>query len=844
MSQFTSRPLSSDVVATLTRLRRQIRSYVFWEGVALVIAFAGVLFWGSFLIDALYFNISRLELPRWLRALFLIASIGSLAGGLVSLLAFRTLRVMRGRALALLLERRFPQLGDGLITAVEAADGDWQPHSPLEQAMLKRTVAEASRMVQRLDMSSVFDPRPLRRAAVAAVVLVVSILGLAVVDSAAMGRWVEGYWYLHSGYWPRKTELVVKVVVQPGDRVREFDGKRYRHPRGGDLQLIVETVDGKEVPDRVQLDYRLRRGSWRRTYLTSTGDQPFQQGFPALLDDLEFWVSGGDFAAAAPWHVQVVDPPRLDALEVHAVYPAYTGLNETDESGQTVRTTLPMLGSQMTLPIGTDVLFVASANKPLAQARVEIDAGPERYEWTIRRTASANTINTAGAAVASGNGGEPATADVAPTGASPSAVLTARARDDLPQSRAGWEPGVAAEFFSDDGLTLRLPFVLRHQGEIALRDLIASVQSEGGHLPAVVPWPADSLLRIHLEDEDGIASPEPIRLNLNSQIDQPPVIDVELKGISSSITRQARIPVAGWIRDEYGVRTVRFDYSIDNETEWKSQELVSPPTEIVREFELARSPTQRYERFDVLPLDLSIKQRLSLTIYAADGDTLYGPNEQRSQKFVFTVVPVEELLSLLYARELNLRKRFEQTLSELKDLQKDLILHRGRAESMESETGDVRQQTQSALLACGERSLHAIRKAATEVQAVEASFQEIREELVNNAAETPQNMERLENKIIAPMTRANAEAFPAVDVAIGLFSLANQQGRNPASAIAQSEEELSRLITTLERVLLEMRKLETFHEALELLKSIIGAQDEISEKTKAERKARALRALD
>jgi hypothetical protein len=41
-----------------------------------------------------------------------------------------------------------------------------------------------------------------------------------------------------------------------------------------------------------------------------------------------------------------------------------------------------------------------------------------------------------------------------------------------------------------------------------------------------------------------------------------------------------------------------------------------------------------------------------------------------------------------------------------------------------------------------------------------------------------------------------------------------------------------------------MRKLETFHEALELLKSIINAENELMEDTRRQRKEKALRALE
>ena len=41
-------------------------------------------------------------------------------------------------------------------------------------------------------------------------------------------------------------------------------------------------------------------------------------------------------------------------------------------------------------------------------------------------------------------------------------------------------------------------------------------------------------------------------------------------------------------------------------------------------------------------------------------------------KYVFTIIPEEELLSMLYGRELNLRKRVEQIVTESKTSLKEL----------------------------------------------------------------------------------------------------------------------------------------------------------------------------
>lgn len=817
--------LPPEVVRRLDGLRGAIRRYLLWQGLAAVVVVIGALFWGSFLIDTLYFVASRLEIPRWARAVFLIATLGTLAAVTVSLLGFRLFRALRSRALALVLERRFPALGDRLITAVEVAEGTMPAGSGYHRAMLERTLHDAARQLEHVDMTQVFDPRPFRRTVITAVLLFVSILGLAVVDSAAMERWVSGYLELSPTYWPRETVLDVKILTQPGDRIRTFQNGVYRHPRGGELALLVSVAEGKKRPDRVRLDYRLASGGIKRQYLSATGDQPFQQVFPALLDSLEIWVSGGDYAMLAPLRVEVVDPPKLDQLAVDVNYPLYTRLNRLDQSGQPARTEIVVQGASVSLPLGSDGILRGQTNKPLRSVRLELDADGERFEILLGAQTPIDATEAAGAE---------------------SASVTLRAREGQPQRRAEWPAGR----LSADRTEFLVPLLLRADGGSALKESIVAATDGTAALPSVLPWPADALLRMSLEDADGITSPEPTRLTLTGIVDQPPVLELELQGIGMSITRMARIPVKGLIRDDYGVAKVHFEYQIDGQGDWLPQPLIRPPGDVVREFLLSRTDTELYERFDVLPLDLSVKQKLALSVVAEDADDWKGPNRQRSQKFLFTIVSVEELLSQLYTKEMNLRRRFEQIIVELKDLEKDLTLHHQKAEQAERlKAGDAagledRRQMLLQIAASGERSLLAIRKNAGEMSSIEASFREIREELVNNSAETPQDMERLESKILEPLARVNEQDFPAVDKALGLFKLANDQERDPRGAIDTAKQELNGLVERLERILLEIKKRATIQELVEMLKSTKSELDGIIDDTKTQRKRNALRVLE
>jgi hypothetical protein len=65
MALHSQSELPPEAAAVLDRLRSRIRRYVLLEGLALVVAVMGALFWGSFLIDWVYFQLSRLELTRW-----------------------------------------------------------------------------------------------------------------------------------------------------------------------------------------------------------------------------------------------------------------------------------------------------------------------------------------------------------------------------------------------------------------------------------------------------------------------------------------------------------------------------------------------------------------------------------------------------------------------------------------------------------------------------------------------------------------------------------------------------------------------------------------------------------
>ena len=827
--------LPPEARSILEQLKSRIRSYVFWEGLALVVIVLGTLFWLSFVFDWAYFHLSHLELPRWFRATVLTIGISLVAMGAFSWIGMRLFRGFRTKALALVLERRFPELNDRLVTAVEAAEGLVETESPVTAAMLQKTLRDVAQVAQRLDLGSVFDSQPLRRASIIATGLIASVLGLMVVDSAAMERWVNGYLGLRDGYWPRETELVVKVVVQPGDQLRDFVDGRYRHPKGGDLALQIEVPKGKIPPERIRLDSRMGRGL-SQVWLTPSSDQVFRHTYVGLIENVRLWVSGGDYSHARPYSIEVVPPPEVTRVTLSSLYPDYTGLNRRTANG-IERTSNELKGAQISLPIQTDFVMQIAANKPLQQARIEGDAGNDRWEIVL-------------------------TSD---SGGTSSATILLKSQVGKPQVQLAIPPShETGTPWSSDRTTFSLPWILAANGAERLPELMRATAESGQPLLLPIPLPPDGLLRITLEDADQITSPAPTRFTINGIADQPPIVETKLKGIGTSITRKARIPIAGTVIDDYGVASASFQFKVDDNAEWQKRDLAVPPKDATREFVLQRADQEPYERFDVLPLDLSIKQRLTLAISALDACTVPGSSSQTpvatandnsaastahqalGLKFVFTIIPEEELLSMLYGRELNLRKRVEQIITECKATLAELKgQHQKLADSrLSSADGEALKSNAPGLNTAADRSLHGIRKNAIETAGVESAFAEIREELINNAADTPAMLERLDQRILAPLNTINTRNFPSLDGALGLFRLSLDKGTDPNPPLESSIDETTTLIQKLEEVLGEMAEMARFDAVLEDLKKTIKAQVDNLEETKRKRKEKAIKALE
>jgi hypothetical protein len=363
---------------------------------------------------------------------------------------------------------------------------------------------------------------------------------------------------------------------------------------------------------------------------------------------------------------------------------------------------------------------------------------------------------------------------------------------------------------------------------------------------------SDTTLLFTLVDTDGIRNREPIRLALSAVADEPPRVNVQLKGIGLAITPRARLPWQGEIIDDYGVQSAAFEHRV-------VEALGQQPFHAAPE----SGPSQRLpvdQVFEVEPLRLEPKQKLQIVVTAVDNFKLPGLNEPanqaHSQRYLLDVVTAEQLRAILEARELTLRRRFEVIVEEMTTT-RDGMAGIGAAPAPVAaaavdspagaepgdEPGDQPRARPANLetsidrrLIQLERAVQNAERSAHETLLVADAFDEIRAELVNNRVDTEELQQRLQQGISAPLRAISQQSFPQLQQLLAQWRevLAESDKSGPARAAALARADA--ILVEMQAVLDKMLELETFNEVLETLRNIIREQEKLQEKTKEKQK--------
>jgi len=349
--------LAPSVGSAFDNLRARIRCYVWLEGSGVALAWLGLAFWVSLAVDWLF------EPPVITRVLMLGAVGLVLLGIVVHLIGRRAFVPLTDSNMATVLERRFAQFDDSLLTAVVLTDGR-HDLTRLNPEMLARTCREAEERIGGVRLREVFNPVPRNRSLAAAAVLAASIVAFGLQAPEAMGVWAERCLRLSSELWPRKTRLEVEGFNEENNYTKKV-------ARGSDLEVIARAdLRAELVPRTAEVRYRNEGGSRRWATMNRLGEaelgkddfQRYSYTFQGILTSIDFDVKGGD-CTVRDHRIQVVESPTVAEMKLHLKLPQYTGRPERE---------LPVTGV-MQIPEGTDVTVLARANKELTGVRVDVD---------------------------------------------------------------------------------------------------------------------------------------------------------------------------------------------------------------------------------------------------------------------------------------------------------------------------------------------------------------------------------------------------------------------------------------------------------------------------------------
>jgi len=379
---------------------------------------------------------------------------------------------------------------------------------------------------------------------------------------------------------------------------------------------------------------------------------------------------------------------------------------------------------------------------------------------------------------------------------------------------------------------------------------------------------SNMLIELRLWDTDGICSSRIQQFVVSAINDQVPQVEVVLQGIGTSITEDAILPIVGKVKDDYDIKEAWIESVLDESPLLKTKISVLPDGNVTSQVDLKAMR-------DSGMLVAKVGSSLGLTLAADDYLDLEGASHVgRASPIQLGIVTPDQLLILLERRELAMRARLEQIISELSQMRDLLIkmqqatklsqapaadkpaVEEGKADSQSNsqatdgepesiEEDQARQQRMQTLRS--QQAAAQLSKSEGEIRGVEREIYQINQELINNRVDSVDRRTRLEDKVRKPMQTVLEESWAdmarEVQFVEKTYSSSEKSEAGVDESIPKAISKSNSVIAALVAILNDMVDIQDFNEAVEMLRGIIDDQDKMMEQTKQERKKQLLDSL-
>ncbi len=779
--------LPSPIRETLRSVRSLLGRFVFSQAVVQWLIWSVLAFWLFGFVDYLPAMMGAAESPRWVR----IGMLGLLGLGSAYILYQQIWRRWLVRwsddAIALLIERRYPDFQSSLITTVQAArpaagelagvPTDKLDEHPQRRGFLGLARERALEHIQNVDVASLVRIRPLQ--------LQMATLGIVLAFSLIVGllypswttHWSKRLFGLSNAPWPRSValgvtgiELEVPSFTGGGARGRyllPFVDNRVAVPKGQSAVLkSYASLSASRVPELCTVYYRDEEGNRGRANMRRVAANEQQQGF--LLDgpplesinqSLELSIVGGD-ARLSDLRVESVDAPLITKTEIRVQYPPYLQRSTQTRWGEEI---LPYQ-TGLRLPQGSVIELIFTANKPVQRCDYVFVTSSETAGGTLQEQSFDND-----------------------------------------KKNETWT--------------------------IPLGTLDNSILAE-----------------FRVWDTDGICASRVQQFVIASIIDQPPQVDMVLDGIGTAITEVATIPVQGKVKDEYDVREVWIEtlygegtplrQEVDSVVDGSLSQVIDCkelkdagklPIQAGNSLALTLVASDYYDL--VSEPHLGKANTVQLSVVTPDQlllllDRREAAMRKRVEQIIGELTQLRDLLG-------NIQKRSTTSTTETTEPSND--------------ENDPTRVLRIQLLR-SQQAMSQISKSEGELTGVEKEIGQISKELINNRIDSVDRRTRWQEKIQAPLREMLDGVWKGFSNDVSelekLFAKASEPPAVAPSQVVDAIKKNDEILSRLQAVLADMLEIQDQTAIIDMLRDIIQSSDQLIDETKNHKKNQDRKALE
>ncbi len=780
----------------LAGLRWRIRLYVLLEGLSLAVIWLALMFWISLGLDYLPVLVGATEMPAPARGVLLLITAAVLAWVLYQFVLRRTFVRLADRSMALLLERKFHEFDDSLVTAVEMAEVP-EHASPFSRDLLEKTSDEAFAAAGEVRYGEVMNYGRLNLRVIAAALLALTVAAFGALNAGAFETATKRLYLLSNESWPRSASIRVAGIevlrtAAPGQEAPRSVTVPFVHgvvkvAKGANVQLKVEAdlaPKAKVVPQQCTIYYRTRnadgsRGERGSVLMSSFRDTSTSRNFwfdnkpfKGILSTIQFDVVGYDHRVSG-YRLEVVDSPAVVETLMDLTYPPYM-VDEATSNFLPI-TDQAYLPAGTFVPLGTRVTLKFKSNKPLQRAEILDVTSGQRTSIDILPGENAD-----------------------------------RFRYEIPSLAAS--ATLEVSLLDTDSVTTERPYRVFLTG---IEDQSPQVEVRlAGIGSAVTP---DVLVPFRGKIGDDYAVDESW-------------FDVQVN--ESGDLRQVKFPLAkaGAVEQEIDFRRERGE---------KEGILIKPGDKLF----LAVKANDKYALAD--EPHTGVGDRYELDVVTPEQLLAMLEVREVGLRRRFELI-LDEMTQM---RDSLLRVKASLSPGAASGAEPEELKSDDEPDRTQLSPEQKAQREAELRLLRVQRAMQQSQKSVQEVLGVAAGFLDIREELINNRVDTEDRKNRLKEQIADPLNKTWAEEFPILDQRLAAAEMLLREGgvavaKDKAAPLAdEAIDQANTVLTQLEEVLAKMQDLETYNELLEIVRDLLKDQEKLIERTQQERKRQTLEEL-